>query len=123
MMASALTARGPAPREFHSLAWRLEVPVASRTSADASGAGPTVELQLNLAAATAGRASGGCEGSQAAAAASSEAGEGGANSSSAIETEYIRLDYAGLVELAAAVDAAVAAVDDRSYRAIHRSVK
>eukprot|EP00672_Neobodo_designis_P017742 CAMPEP_0174839288 /NCGR_PEP_ID=MMETSP1114-20130205/7942_1 /TAXON_ID=312471 /ORGANISM="Neobodo designis, Strain CCAP 1951/1" /LENGTH=109 /DNA_ID=CAMNT_0016073409 /DNA_START=37 /DNA_END=366 /DNA_ORIENTATION=+ len=101
-----------APRELHSTAWRLEVPVASRTSADAAGEGPAVELQLNLAASTAGRATG----ADAAAADTTPA-------ATRIETEWVRLDYAGLVELAATVDAAVAALDDASYRSIHRRVK
>ena len=101
-----------APRELHSTAWRLEVPVASRTSADAAGEGPAVELQLTLASSTAGRASG-----------TDAAAADKAPAATALETEWVRLDYAGLVELAATVDAAVAALDDAGYRSIHRRVK
>jgi hypothetical protein len=112
-------------REFHGVEWRLDIPIASRTSADAHGAGPTVELQFTLAASAAAAAAARLDGGEAEASVSSSSllGLVGPSATSVLEREWVSLDYEALLKLTQAVESAAAALDSAGYRRMQRLVK
>jgi hypothetical protein len=129
------SAQQAAPRELHAVSWRLDVPVATRTSATAHGEGPTVELQLQLATTTAPRVRGAelaarrqepnddqaARGDDESAQPSTTGG--GEPAATTLAEEWISLDYESLLKLTQAVAAASAAMTEAPYRRVQRIVK